>query len=93
MYWGNHMTTGGWIFSIFGTLIVLGLIVAAIVWLIRDHGSQTAANESASEILDRRLADGELNLEQYNQLRETLVAEQAAATPDPRPPHPASAPG
>jgi uncharacterized membrane protein len=92
MYWGNHMTTGGWIFSIFGTLIVLGLIVAATVWLIRDRGTQTAASESAREILDRRHASGELNLEQYNQLRETLADEQAT-TPDPRPPRPASAPG
>jgi putative membrane protein len=89
MYWGNHMTTGGWIFSIFGTLIILGLIVAAIVWFIRDRGSQTASGgtqtasgESARAILDRRLARGELNLEQYNQLHATL-ADKQAKTPDP----------
>jgi uncharacterized membrane protein len=92
MYWGSHMTTGGWIFSIFGTLIILGLIVAAISWLIRDRDSQTASNESAREILDRRLASSELSLEQYNEMRTTLADEQAT-TPDPRPPRPASAPG
>ena len=28
MNWGNHMGTGGWIFSILGTLIIIGLIIA-----------------------------------------------------------------
>jgi uncharacterized membrane protein len=92
MYWGDHMSTGGWIFSIFGTLIVVALVFTVIYWVVSavsDRGGDRASRESAREILDRRLASGELTPEQYAQLRATLAAEQTA-TPDPRP---ASTPG
>ena len=96
MYWGNHMGTGGWIFSILGTLIIIGLIVTLIVWAVSPRGdrsgSATGAGGSAREILDRRLASGELTAEQYEQLRETL-GDAAASTADPRPRTPAGAPG
>jgi uncharacterized membrane protein len=96
MYWGNHMGTGDWIFSIFGTLIILGLIVALIVWAVSPRGDRdsgaTATEESAREILDRRLASGELTTEQYEQLRETL-GDAAPSTGGPRPRTPAGAPG
>ncbi len=96
MYWGNHMSNGDWLFSILGTLIVLALIVAAIVWLvsaITDRGGSgtTASSSSAREILDRRLASGELLVEQYERLRDTLN-DAPSATRDPRPPSPAGAP-
>jgi uncharacterized membrane protein len=96
MYWGDHMSTGDWVFSLLGTLIVLALIVATIVWLVSaltDRGSAaTASTPSAREILDRRLASGELTIEQYKQLSETLEDGQPARR-DPQPPRPASAPG
>jgi uncharacterized membrane protein len=96
MYWGNHVGTRGWIFSILGTLIILGLIVALIVWAVSTRGdrsgSATRASGSAREILDRRIAGGELTAEQYEQLRETL-GDAAASTADPRPRTPAGAPG
>ena len=96
MYWGNHMGAGDWIFSIFGTLIILGLIVALIVWAVSPRGdrgsSAIAIKESPREILDRRLASGELTAEQYEQLRETL-GDAGPSTGDPRPRTPAGAPG
>ena len=96
MYWGNHMSTGGWIFSILGTLIIIGLIVALIVWAVSQRGDRSAtatgAGGSAREILDRRLASGELTAEQYEQLRATL-GDAAPSTGDPRPRTPAGTPG
>ena len=96
MYWGNHMGTGDWIFSILGTLIILGLIVALIVWAVSPRGdrggSATATGESPREILDRRLASGELTVEQYEQLRGALN-DAASMTSDSRPRDPAGAPG
>jgi|SRR5450756_351292 putative membrane protein len=87
MYWGNHMGTGDWIFSIFGTLIILALIVGLIVWLVspssRSDTGPTASRESADEILDRRLASGELTVDQYQQLRAAL--DDAARTSDAQP--------
>lgn len=77
MYWGNHMSTGGWIFSVLATLIFLALIGAVIYWLLStattsDGGLRGDSRESPKEILDRRLASGELSVEQYQQLRDTL---------------------
>lgn len=84
MYWGHHMTTGGWIFSVVATLIVIGLVVAAIVRLTSapgGRGGAAAAPLSAREILDRRLASGELSVEQYEQRRAALL-DSRAPTPD-----------
>jgi|ERR1035437_10227719 uncharacterized membrane protein len=96
MYWGNHMGTGDWIFSVLGTLIILGLVVGLIVWAVSPRGdrggSAAAAGESARAILDRRLASGELTVEQYEQLRETLGDAQPS-TLGSRPGARAGAPG
>jgi uncharacterized membrane protein len=85
MYWNNHMTSGGWIFSILTTVIILALLVAAIVWVTRAMRIRrgAAAATSALEILDRRLASGEIKTDQYERLRHTLAAraESPRATP------------
>lgn len=57
MYWGSHMSAVSWIFSIFGTVIILALIVVAIIWLVSDR--RLGREASAGEILDRRLAGRE----------------------------------
>ena len=96
MYWGNHMGTGDWIFSILGTLIILGLIVGLIIWTVspnsRSQSSPDATGESAREILDRRLANGELTAQDYKQLREALN-DAPATTPNSHPREPAGTPG
>jgi uncharacterized membrane protein len=78
MYWNNHMTAGGWIVSIFATVIILALLVAAVLWIareLRDRGERRrVAPSSALEILDRRLASGEIKADRYQELRETIDA-------------------
>ena len=95
MYWGNHMSAGGWILSVLWTLIIVVLIVAGIVWLVSarsSRGSGPQAQEaSAREILDRRLASGELTIEQYRHLRETLDDNASSTPADSQPLRPASA--
>ncbi len=76
MDWNGHMNIGGWIFSILAILLVLALIVAVITWIAREfighrEGGPTTET-SAREILDRRLAGGEITTEQYEQLRQSL---------------------
>lgn len=99
MYWNGHMTTGGWIISILWTLIVFALIAGAIAWLVAELSGRNATTRgatyegSAREILDRRLAKGELTVEQYKEVRETLgdpLALGGGPLPSSRP---ASAPG
>ena len=103
MYWNGHMSTAGWILSVLWTLIIVALVVAGIVWLVstlsnREAGGSTSS-ASAREILDRRLASGEITVEQYQQLRHTLAderdrsANQSAITPAAQPQRPANAPG
>jgi uncharacterized membrane protein len=96
MYWGNHMGTGDWIFSILGTLIIIGLIVGLIVWIVspnsRSQSSPDTTGESAREILDRRLANGEITAQDYKQLREALN-DAPAATAGSKPREPAGTPG
>jgi uncharacterized membrane protein len=79
MMYGNNMSTGGWMLSIVGTLIILALIVAAVVWLASSLKSRAEGDTSASEILNRRLASGEITAEQYDVLRESLSPTAAGA--------------
>jgi uncharacterized membrane protein len=77
MFWHDHMSTGGWVFMVLGNIVVWGLIFAFIVWLVQDwrtRGQQreTTSGPSATEILDRRLASGEIGTDEYEQVREAL---------------------
>jgi uncharacterized membrane protein len=91
MDFGGHMSTGGWIISILGILILVGLLVAVTVLVVsaldgRPGGSR--GQESAREILDRRLACGELTIEQYDEVRAAVDTDgqrAAALPPSPRP--------
>jgi uncharacterized membrane protein len=94
------MTAAGWAIAILWTVIILALIAGAVYWLVselsrRNPREAAATGEvSARAILDRRLAKGELTVEQYKELRATLDGEAAVAAD--RPPLPwrlGSAPG
>jgi uncharacterized membrane protein len=79
-------------------VVLLGLLVAFIVWLVGDQrrrphheGAMTvrpapAAIGSASEILDRRLATGELSIDEYERLKASL-ATPARVPPAAEPPN------
>jgi uncharacterized membrane protein len=93
------MSAAGWILSVVWTVIIIALVVAGIVWLIsalenREDRAPTGGSSgpSAREILDRRLASGELSLEQYKQLRDT-IGDIAPTSGGPGPSRVASAPG
>lgn len=71
-------------FGLYGLLFMLlawGLMIALAVWLISalfprtDEGSTSSLDESlsASEILDRRYARGEINREQYELMKQDLA--------------------
>jgi Predicted membrane protein (DUF2078). len=59
-------------------LILLGLIIWLVVRLLPGSGSGTtrSTGESALEILDRRLARGEIDLETWQAQRAALIATQ-----------------
>lgn len=95
MNWNGNMSTGGWVFSAVAMIIILALAVAAIVWIARELSSRRDRGTtamSAGEILDRRLASGEINAEQHEQLRQTLGTRTDRGPKSP-PARPANAPG
>jgi putative membrane protein len=86
MFWHEHMNTGGWVFMVLGNIVVWGLIFAFILWLMQDWRTRQRHRESASgpsiaEILDTRLASGEIDTDEYQRLRNTL-----GQPPRPQPP-------
>jgi putative membrane protein len=75
---GGHMDwDGGW-WLVMGLvmLLVWALVVAALIWLIRTLVSkpdtQGPAQEDPLDILDRRLAEGTIDIEDYETRRRTL---------------------
>ena len=72
---GGHM---GFIGPIVGGLLVLGFLVllaVLVIWLVRRPGQRSAVVEMSTEPLEiarRRLAAGEITVEEYEVLREKL---------------------
>jgi uncharacterized membrane protein len=99
MYWNGHMTTAGWIIAVLWTVIIFALIAGGIYWFVNALSARTGGEQpqpssegSAREILDRRLAKGELTIDQYKQLRETLDAGPGSSEPPSTSAHAAAAP-
>jgi putative membrane protein len=73
--WGMHGWDGGWMW-LWGTLMMLTwvAVIGVAVWLIvratRSNGRPSASN--ARQILDERLARGEIDLDEYQQRRDML---------------------
>ncbi len=74
-WYGGGMGYGAWMFMGLFWLVLLGLIIWAVVRLLpngRDGGRGEA--DSPEEILDRRFARGEIDLELYQVQRTALTA-------------------
>lgn len=75
--WGMHdgdVGAGWMIVMMLGMVLFWGLVVIGVVWLLREaigrghHG----ADADPLAILDRRLAEGHISVEEYEQRRKTL---------------------
>ena len=75
-YGGSGMSSLGWLGMGLFWLILLGLIIWLVVRLLPGSGSGTTrvTGESALEILDRRLASGELDMQAWQVQRAALVS-------------------
>jgi putative membrane protein len=75
-WYGGGMGWGAWLAMGLFWLVLLGLIVWLVSRLLpgSDGGTTRNAGESALEILDRRLASGEIDLEAWQAARTALVA-------------------
>jgi len=66
---------GWWIVMMLGMVVFWGAVVFGVVWLVRGASSPRAAAESPLEILRRRLAQGEISPEEFEQRRALLDAD------------------
>ena len=79
-WYGNGTGSLGWLGMGAFWLILLGLIVWLVMRLLPGSGGGTTRNtgESALEILDRRLATGQIDLEPWQAQRAALLGVQDA---------------
>ena len=75
-YYG--LDAGFWPFHLFGSIAMIAfwvLVVAGIVWLVRQPSSgSSAGNNSALDILKTRYAKGELTKEQFESMKKDIRA-------------------
>ena len=71
-YW---MGGWGWIFMVVGGLLALVFFIGLIVWAVRGGRSRSDMSykeKTPEEILKKRYAKGEINKEQYEEMKSTL---------------------
>lgn len=67
----HDMNGGWWVLMILGGILVWGLIIWSVVAVVRGRGDDRPGR-TAREILDHRLATGELSTDEYKRLRDAL---------------------
>jgi len=74
-WYGGGMSYGAWMVMGLFWLVLLGLIIWAVVRLLPDRRQDAPRDvDSPEEILDRRFARGEIDLEAYQAQRTALAA-------------------
>jgi putative membrane protein len=72
---------GWWVLMSLGMVAFWSLVVYGVIWLARSTPGVPVPpperRESPQAILERRLAAGEISLEQYERLRDALVEQPA----------------
>lgn len=61
-----------------GMVLFWGLVIFAVVWLLREaigHGRHGRSADPFA-ILDRRLAEGQISVEEYEQRKKSIAASQ-----------------
>lgn len=68
--WG----AGAWVLMALGMIGFWALVILGIVWLVRTLGGEPARSRaiSATEVLERRLAEGDISVDEYRQRRDAL---------------------
>lgn len=71
----HHIGWGWWLLMSVGMVAFWTLLVYGLVWLVRGvapRPRQDVPQETPKEILDRRLAAGEITVDEYERLRDAL---------------------
>jgi putative membrane protein len=76
-WYGNGMGYGVWMFMGLFWLVLIGAIVWLVVRLLPARAPGAPQRETPEEILDKRFARGELDLETYQAQRTALAQSQS----------------
>ncbi len=83
---GHHDWGGGWwIVMALGMVAFWALLIGGGIWIVRQissaRGPDSAGEAPAAlEILDRRLAEGAISIEEYEERRRTLLSARGEGT-------------
>lgn len=76
MFYMHNLGWGWWLVMSIGMVAFWALVIYAIVWLIRDGQNPQQRDqplpESPPQILKRRLAEGEISIDEYTRLVRAL---------------------
>ena len=72
MWWDYGTGWGGWIAMMIGMAGFWILVALVVVALVRSGSSARSESLDAREILERRLASGEIDVEEYRQRLDAL---------------------
>ncbi len=70
--WGNGMGWGGWLAMSLMMVVFWGLIIALVVWAVRQFRPTPEHRSSALSVLEERFARGEIDREEFDQRRAVL---------------------
>jgi putative membrane protein len=75
MGWGYGMGGVGWLLMTGFWVLLIAVLVGLAAWIFPRQGRQTptAPAASAREVLDQRLARGEIDVETYQAVRDELA--------------------
>lgn len=71
MHW-HDMDGLSWVWMASLTVLFWGVVIVAIVFLVRNTRETRDQQSTAFEVLDERFARGEISVEEYQQRREVL---------------------
>ena len=76
--WGMHdndIGTGWWMVMMLGMVLFWGLVILGVIWLVREVGGPRRHGRAPDDplaILDRRFAEGDITVKEYEQRRKIL---------------------
>jgi putative membrane protein len=76
--WGMHdddIGTGWMVVMMLGMVIFWGLVILGVIWLVREFGTphRRGGGDEPLAILDRRLAEGDISIREYEARRRKLA--------------------
>jgi putative membrane protein len=90
MWHTEEVGWGWWLLMSLGMVAFWALVIYGLVWLARGGGSPRGSRsepveraEPAREVLKRRLAAGDITVEEYEELRRVIEEEPAGGARDP----------